>query len=158
MKVLLNYSNLNAFIGCFELLSSTQQENKSLKWDGYTHSISMSSCIITYQRWSPELTGKFSYVKTEFKRNVITKKYLPAYDGWVSKRDTLGIFMKSRCSEKIMEFVICQAMTFSSQVKSICKNTIHQLHWTTRWNRDSAKFFKIIKMYYSCRVTETYTM
>lgn len=73
MKVLLNYSNLNAFIDCFELLSSTQQENKSLKWDGYTHSISMSSCIITYQRWSPELTGKFSYVKTEFKRNVITK-------------------------------------------------------------------------------------
>lgn len=92
-----------------------------MKWDGYTHSISMSSCIITYQRWSPELTGKFSYVKTEIKRNVIAQKYLPAYDGWVSKRDTLGIFMKSRCSEKIMEFVICQAMTFSSQVKSICK-------------------------------------
>lgn len=50
MKVLLNYSNLNAFIDRFELLSSTQQENKSLKWDGYTHTISMASRKITYPR------------------------------------------------------------------------------------------------------------
>lgn len=53
------------------------------------------------------MIGKFSYVKIEFKWNVIIKKYLLVYNGWVSKRDIFGIFMKSRCFEKIMEFVIC---------------------------------------------------
>lgn len=66
--------------------------------------------------------------------------------------------MNSRCSQEIMEFVICQAMTFLSQVKSNCQNTIHKFHGTTRWNRMSAKFFRITNIYQSCSVTETFTM
>lgn len=70
--------------------------------------------------------------------------------------------MKSRCSEEIMEFVICQAMTFLSQVKSNCQNTIHKFHGIV-CQQNSLESEKYIRVAMSlklilCNFKERYTL
>lgn len=70
MKVLLNYSNLNAFIDRFELLSNTQQEKIfEMRW---IHTFHLHVILQNYISTMITRIDRQKLRTTELKRNVLT--------------------------------------------------------------------------------------